>query len=185
MNKVPSMDGCSTPKIDNFFDYIDPTLTQPMQTASFELTISGPSDEVPELNLDIWKDDCFTSGVPIHSSTAQRCTSQPAESLGSPSPKTKPLSSPVQRLARASTAAPRSRRLRTEESRRRPPTSTPDMSSGEQWQFMLYQDQTTMSIGVLHHLDVLSAQCEILKSFVRKGFGNGSDGRRGGRQMEA
>jgi hypothetical protein len=50
---------------------------------------------------------------------------------------------------------------------------------------MLYQDQTTMTIGVLNHLERLIEQCQQMKTFVQTGFNRGGETAKWMRQVEA
>jgi len=51
----------------------------------------------------------------------------------------------------------------------------------EKYIFTTYQDQTTLVIGVLVHLDALARQCEDMRTFSKTGFGSGHEDPSNGR----
>ena len=75
----------------------------------------------------------------------------------------------------------------THKARRPGPTSAPSsvvlmdadespvMQDAEKYIFTAYQDQTTLVMGILLHLDALTRQCEEMRNFVKTGFSDGND----------
>ncbi|KAI9765731.1 MAG: hypothetical protein M1840_007164 [Geoglossum simile] len=57
-----------------------------------------------------------------------------------------------------------------------PPTSAPTTPpqpltpNPTQYQFLAYQDQTTLVMGLLSHLDRLTKECEEMRAFIRLGY---------------
>ena len=152
---------------DKSLDCIDPSLILKAYPP-FEFTVSEPTDD----------GGGSTTETPSSSSLLPRAHSQPpATHLLRRSPH-----HPLSRLNRSTSTIAAGQPAHTQ---RRPPTSAPHLNTEEQWQFMLHQDQTTMTIGVLNHLDRLIEHCQQMKSFVRTGFGEGGESARSTRQVEA
>ncbi|KAI9785359.1 MAG: hypothetical protein M1839_000377 [Geoglossum umbratile] len=51
-----------------------------------------------------------------------------------------------------------------------PPQSLTPGPTQQQYQFLAHQDQTTLVIGLLSHLDRLTKECEEMKAFIRLGY---------------
>lgn len=51
----------------------------------------------------------------------------------------------------------------------------PAIQDVEKYSFTTYQDQTTLVMGILVHLDALARQCEDMRTFIKTGFGDGNE----------
>lgn len=75
----------------------------------------------------------------------------------------------------------------SQKGRRPGPTSAPSSAvsltderpaiqdDAEKYSFTTYQDQTTLVLGILVHLDALARQCEDMRTFIKTGFGDGNE----------
>lgn len=52
---------------------------------------------------------------------------------------------------------------------------SPTSQDAEKYSFTTYQDQTTLVMGILVHLDALTRQCEDMRTFIKTGFGDGNE----------
>lgn len=192
------MERSSFPHPDSSLTVIDPSLIYSRTPTYAGKTSSdaGTSSPAPDVAPDVARSEhrSPTPNPDQPSPMSSRSQSQPRELTDSwKFPRPQDLSrNPYPRHAQRPPHVQRpSSSLRqrpyTPRARRPGPTSTPAsavltdrnrnpaiQNDAEKYIFTTYQDQTTLVMGVLVHLDALARQCEDMRTFIKTGFGSGN-----------
>lgn len=194
------MERSSFPDPDPSVTVIDPSLIYTPTHTYTSNTSSDAGTSPPAPDLARCEHTSPTPNPDHPSPASSRAQSQPselAESWKSPRPQDHSRNSHPRHAQRPPHLQRPSSSLRqrpyTPRPRRPGPTSAPsstvptdpDESSTipdvETYTFKTYQDQTTLVMGVLVHLDALARQCEDMKTFIKTGFGDGNEDMNDGR----
>ncbi len=167
---------------------IDRTLIHAPDTSSLDATISYPQasraqsvDTSATVQLDELMSDSDTQA---HSQSVEQSTSGQFGQSGNARNPYSPHDRRFTRLQKQS-ALLRQEPYRRHKARRPGPTSAPCSSTEEDKRsashavekclFSSFQDQTTVVMGMLMHVDTLTKQCEDMRTFIRMGFDDGEE----------